>query len=155
MIWWHCCVICSCFPASLSLSLSVKQGASHSFSPTRNTHTQLTSQKPAVGRRGICALMDRQRSHLENRGCILSSCLANTQLYMADTIEQREGLEWKATETVFFVFAQEWFIVVPRSVNPVLGYYFYRRFPPIYSMSSVTIVDHLVVSLCVSFILIC
>lgn len=97
----YCCVICSCFPASLSLC--VKQGASHSFSPTRNTHTQLTGQKPAVGRRGICALMDRQRSHLENRGCVLSSCLANTQLYMADTIEQREGLERKATETGFCV----------------------------------------------------
>ena len=64
-------------------------------------------------------LMDWQRSHLENRSCILSSCLAITQLYMADTIEQRGGLDWRPQKQVF-VFAQGWFIVVPQIVNSVL-----------------------------------
>lgn len=56
------------------------------------THSQLTSQKHTTGRRGMFAFMGAQRPHLENRCHVLSSCLANTQLYTANTIEQRAAL---------------------------------------------------------------
>lgn len=91
MIWQHPSVIWACFPLSLFLTRSLSPSVAPSFSPSRNTHTQLTSQKhtSTIGRRGICAFMGAQRPHLENQRSTLSSCLASTQLYMANTIEER------------------------------------------------------------------
>lgn len=73
------------------LFCSQQQGASRSFTSTRNTHTQLTGHRQT---RNLCFY-----GRTEGPVCVLSSCLANTQLYMADT--EREGL---AGEPVFVLW---------------------------------------------------
>lgn len=70
------------------LFCSQQQGASRSFTSTRNTHTQLTGHRQT---RNLCFY-----GRTEGPVCVLSSCLANTQLYMADT-ERERRVSWRTS----------------------------------------------------------
>lgn len=79
VLWHHCCVICSCFPASLS----EQQGASHSFPPTRNTHAQLTSYWQ---KRNLCFYGSTEAPFGKKNGAVFSvpvwlipNCIWQTQ----------------------------------------------------------------------------
>lgn len=120
---WYNCRLC-CLVLFFFLSLSARSLSiifsihSHTADEPKACHWQ-TSR--------VCAFMNTQRPHLEKQHCVLGSCLANAQLYMADTIEQRRGLDGEATWQNQFLFCgmeslfAVWFIEVPQIANPVLG----------------------------------
>lgn len=62
---------------------------------------------------------------LEKLCCVLSSCLANAQLYMSDTIEHRRGLNGEAEQQTSFLVLHS--VIYCGFVDSVLRYHFFLR----------------------------
>lgn len=70
--------------------------------------------------------MDVRRPHLEKQHHALSSCLARTQLNMADGNRAERRFGWRGREPVFVLRRRVYVCrtVVPHIVNQALSYYF-------------------------------
>lgn len=118
---WYDGIAVLSLPVFLSLSPSLlarKLSLIHS-----NQKHSLTADEPrrTIGWKGICAFMGGTEAQFgKKKTCVLSSCLANTQLYTTDTIEQRRGLLTATNQflccCIGFLFVLVWFILVPKII---------------------------------------
>lgn len=106
------------------LSLCTTWGLSIIRSGRRHSHTADQPKARYWQTRNLC-FYKLTEAHLEKWCRVLSSCLAYTQQYVADTI-QGTRVSWRGRATnqflccgLEFLFAVVWFIVIPQIINHV------------------------------------